>query len=51
MVEENIDEILTIDQTAKLLKVSSRIVYDLVSHERIPGKDFFKNTESRGHQV
>jgi len=42
MVEENIDEILTIDQTAKLLKVSSRIVYDLVSQERIPGKIFGK---------
>ena len=42
MAEENKDEILTIDQTAKLLKVSSRIVYDLVSQERVPGKIFAK---------
>ena len=42
MVEENKDAILTIDQTAKLLKVSSRIVYDLVSQERLPGKIFAK---------
>jgi len=42
MVEENRDEILTIDQTAQLLKVSSRIVYDLVSQERVPGKIFAK---------
>jgi len=42
MVEENKDAILTIDQTAQLLKVSSRTVYDLVSKERIPGKIFGK---------
>jgi len=42
MVEENQDAILTIDQTAQLLKVSSRTVYDLVSKERIPGKIFGK---------
>lgn len=42
MAEESKDDILTIDQTAKLLKVSSRIVYDLVSEERIPGRIFAK---------
>jgi len=42
MAEEDKNDILTIDQTAKLLKVSSRIVYDLVSHERVPGKIFAK---------
>ncbi len=42
MVEENKDAILTIDQTAELLKVSPRTVYDLVSKERVPGKIFAK---------
>lgn len=42
MAEESRDDILTIAQTAKLLKVSSRIVYDLVSEERILGKIFAK---------
>ena len=42
MVEENKDAILTIDQTAELLKVSPRTVYDLVSKERVPGKIFGK---------
>ena len=42
MVENSNDDILTIDQTAKLLKISSRTVYDLVSKERIPGKIFAK---------
>jgi excisionase family DNA binding protein len=36
------DDILTIDQAAQLLQVSSRTVYDLVSDERIPGKIFAK---------
>jgi len=42
MPEENKDEILTIEQCAQLLKISSRTVYDLVSAERIPGKIFAK---------
>lgn len=42
MVENSKDDILTIDQTAELLKISSRTVYDLVSKERIPGKIFGK---------
>lgn len=42
MVEDNKDDILTIDQTAQLLKVSSRTIYDLVSEERITGKIFAK---------
>ncbi len=42
MVEENKNDILTIDQTAQLLKVSSRTIYNLVSEERIPGKIFAK---------
>jgi len=42
MVEDRKDDILTIDQTAQLLKVSSRTVYDLVSEERVPGKIFAK---------
>lgn len=42
MVENSKDDILTIDQTAQLLKVSSRTVYELVSEERTPGKIFAK---------
>lgn len=42
MVEENKNDILTIDQTAQILKVSSRTIYNLVSEERIPGKIFAK---------
>ena len=42
MPEENKNDILTIDQCAQLLKISSRTVYDLVSAERQPGKIFAK---------
>jgi len=42
MADENKDEILTIQQTAQLLKISPRTVYDLVSAERQPGKIFAK---------
>ena len=42
MVENSKDDILTIDQAAQLLKVSSKTVYDLVSEERAPGKIFAK---------
>jgi len=42
MIEEDKNDILTIDQTAQLLKVSPRTVYDLVSKERVPGKIFGK---------
>ncbi len=42
MPGENKDEILTINQTAELLKVSSWTVYELVSAERQPGKIFAK---------
>ena len=42
MAENSKDDILTIDQAAQLLQVSSRTVYDLVSDERIPGKIFAK---------
>ncbi len=42
MTEEDKNDILTIDQTAQLLKVSPRTVYELVSKERIPGKIFAK---------
>ena len=42
MVEENKDDILTINQTAQLLKVSPSTVYDLVSEERVSGKIFAK---------
>ncbi len=42
MVENNLNDILTIDQAAELLKVSSKTIYDLVSDERIPGKIFAK---------
>ncbi len=34
------DGILTIDQTAELLRVSTKTIYDLVSQERIPGRLF-----------
>jgi len=42
MIENSKDDILTIDQAAQLLKVSSKTVYDLVSAERTPGKIFAK---------
>lgn len=42
MVEENKNDILTINQAAQLLKVSSRTIYSLVSEERIPGRIFAK---------
>ena len=42
MVENNKNNILTIDQAAELLKVSNYTVYQLVSAERIPGKIFAK---------
>ena len=42
MTTDNKDDVLTIDQCAELLKVSTRTVYDLVSDERIPGKIFAK---------
>ena len=42
MPDEHKDEILTIDQCAQLLKISSRTVYELVSAERQPGKIFGK---------
>ena len=36
------EEILTINECAELLKVSSRLIYELVSEERVPGKIFAK---------
>jgi len=42
MLENSNNDILTIDQTAQLLKVSSKTVYDLVSAERVHGKIFAK---------
>lgn len=42
MVEAIKDDILTINQTAQLLKVSPSTVYDLVSGEGVPGKIFAK---------
>ena len=42
MPEETKDDILTIEQCAQLLKISSRTVYDLVSAERQTGKIFAK---------
>ena len=42
MTTDNKDDVLTIDQCAELLKVSTRTVYDLVSDELIPGKIFAK---------
>jgi excisionase family DNA binding protein len=40
MPEDNKDEILTIEQCAQLLKVSTWTVYGLVSEERLPRKIF-----------
>jgi len=40
--EEKFDEILTINECAKLLKVSPWLIYELVSEERVPGKIFAK---------
>jgi excisionase family DNA binding protein len=42
MAEDSKDEILTIEQCAQLLKVSTWTVYGLVSEERIPRKIFAK---------
>lgn len=42
MATNDKDEILTIDQSAGLLKVSSRTVYNLVSEKRTPGRIFAK---------
>ena len=42
MAEDNKDEILTIEQCAQLLKVSTWTVYGLVSQERLPKKIFAK---------
>jgi excisionase family DNA binding protein len=36
------EQILTIDQTAELLQVSPRTIYDLISDKRKPGKIFGK---------
>jgi len=41
-IESMKEEILTINECAELLKVSSRLIYDLVSEERVPGKIFAK---------
>jgi excisionase family DNA binding protein len=40
--EEKFGEILTINECARLLKVSPWLVYELVSEERAPGKIFAK---------
>lgn len=42
MATNDKDEILTIDQSVGLLKVSSRTVYNLVSKKRTPGRIFAK---------
>ena len=42
MVENSKDDILTVNQAAKLLQVSPWTVYALVSAERTPGKIFAK---------
>ena len=42
MVENSKDDILTVDQAAKLLQVSPWTVYGLVSDEGEPGKLFAK---------
>lgn len=42
MPDDNNDEILTIEQCARLLKISPRTIYELVSAERQPGKIFAK---------
>jgi predicted DNA-binding transcriptional regulator AlpA len=46
MVEDKKDDILTINQTAQLLKVSPSTVYDFVSDERILGKIIAKKVGS-----
>jgi len=40
MTENSKDGILTIDQATKLLKVSSKTIYGLVSNEGKSGKNF-----------
>ncbi|MCL5772353.1 MAG: helix-turn-helix domain-containing protein [Actinobacteria bacterium] len=42
MAVDSNNDILTIEQTAELLKVGNRTVYNLLSDERIPGKIFAK---------
>ncbi|MFO7928445.1 MAG: helix-turn-helix domain-containing protein [Candidatus Humimicrobiaceae bacterium] len=45
MTEEIKDQILTIEESAKLLKVSPRTIYDLISDKRKPGKIFGKKVD------
>ena len=40
MITDSKEDILTIDQCAQLLRVSTRTIYDLVSPERRPDKIF-----------
>jgi excisionase family DNA binding protein len=49
-VEDKIEEILTINECAELLKVSPRLIYDLVSEERTPGK-IFANKVGRAWRI
>ena len=42
MVNKAKDDVFTIDQAAKFLKVGPKTVYNLLSEERVPGKIFAK---------
>ena len=42
MINNTKDDVFTIDQAAKFLKVSPKTVYNLLSDERVPGKIFAK---------
>ncbi|MHB1334804.1 MAG: helix-turn-helix domain-containing protein [Candidatus Humimicrobiaceae bacterium] len=50
MATDNKDDVLTIDQCAEILKVSSHTVYALVSDERIPGR-IFANKVGRSWRI
>ena len=50
MTIDNKDEILTIEQCAELLKVSTRTIYDLVSDKKEPDK-IFANKVGRSWRI
>jgi excisionase family DNA binding protein len=50
MPEENKDEILTIEQCAQLLKVSTRTIYELISNNKEPDK-IFANKVGRSWRI
>jgi excisionase family DNA binding protein len=50
MPEDNKDDILTIEQCAQLLKVSTRTIYELISNNKEPDK-IFANKVGRSWRI